>query len=83
MVRGEQGHHVVDRPGQQIRPHGAPQIAVGDNAQQRTVTSCHAQAAEALLGHQHQRAVHRHTGVGQRYGFAGVHQVAHASQARS
>ena len=56
-------HDIVDTRVEQVGPHMAPQIAVGDDSDQATVTIGDADAAEALGRHFDDRVGHAFSGM--------------------
>ena len=73
-------HDLPQAAGQQVRPHGAAQIAIGEDADQPAFGIDRAEAAEALFRHQQQRIVHRGIRRGERQFAAGMHQVPRPAQ---
>ena len=71
------GHLVVDAGCEQIGPHVAAQVAVGDDADEPAVAIGDADAAEALARHLDEGVRHARTGRRQGQGGALVHDVAH------
>ena len=75
-------HNVGGRPGEQVRPHVAAQVAVGDHADQARALH-HARAAEALAAHDDQGVAHGIAGPHQRQRVAAMHDVARRQQGAS